>query len=571
NFVLGGVGAIVNGAVFPVWGVLLTKCTVLFFQTYRGSDGMREEALKWSGAFIGLGAAFFLAITLQNHQFAIACERLTSRVRAMCFEAMLRQEIAWFDDEKHSSGSLTTRLATDSAAIRTMTAETVNVVLVNVSTLAIAFGIAFSQSWQMTLAFLGVFPLMGFGAFVQMQGMSGANAKNANDGDIKAGALLSEAINSIRTVASFCLEKTTNESYLAFLQLSSATDRKVGISAGIGFGVSQSCMFFAMAFLFWFGGWLLLRGDIDFERMFLVLNPIMCSSFGVGMAAQGMGDMAKAKKAVQSIFGIIDRIPPIDCSASTGTVLSAVKGEIELKHVAFAYPSRPDSKIYKNYSLTIHAGQTLALVGGSGSGKSTAINLIERFYDPAAGAVYLDGHDLRTLNVQSLRNHISIVSQEPVLFAGTIAENIATGKPGATQAEIEDAAKKANAHDFIMRFPDGYNTSVGDRGVQVSGGQKQRIAIARAIIRDPEVLLLDEATSALDTESERIVQESLDALLKQKRRTTVIVAHRLSTIRNADMIAVVNDGKVCELGTHDELVGIMNGLYANLVAQQVQM
>ncbi|OQR96655.1 ABC transporter B family member 11-like, partial [Thraustotheca clavata] len=271
------------------------------------------------------------------------------------------------------------------------------------------------------------------------------------------------------------------------------------------------------------------------------------------MAAQGMGDMTKAKKAVQCIFGIIDRIPPIDCSASTGTLLSAVKGETELKHVVFAYPSRPDSKIYKNYSLTIHAGQTFALVGGSGSGKSTAINLIERFYDPAAGAVYLDGHDLRTLNVQSLRNHISIVSQEPVLFAGTIAENIATGKPGATQAEIEDAAKKANAHDFIMRFPDGYNTSVGDRGVQVSGGQKQRIAIARAIIRDPEVLLLDEATSALDTESERIVQESLDALLKQKRRTTVIVAHRLSTIRNADMIAVVNDGKVCELGTHDEL------------------
>ncbi|KDO21248.1 hypothetical protein SPRG_21334, partial [Saprolegnia parasitica CBS 223.65] len=170
----------------------------------------------------------------------------------------------------------------------------------------------------------------------------------------------------------------------------------------------------------------------------------------------------------------------------------------------------PTRRSYKDYSLTIHAGQTLALVGGSGSGKSTAIGLLERFYDPASGAVFLDGHDLRSLNVQSLRSHISIVSQEPVLFAGTIADNIATGKPNATMAEIEDAAKKANAHDFIMRFPNGYETTVGDRGVQVSGGQKQRIAIARAIIRDPAVLLLDEATSALDTESERIVQESLD-------------------------------------------------------------
>ncbi|KAF0693408.1 hypothetical protein As57867_015572, partial [Aphanomyces stellatus] len=166
-------------------------------------------------------------------------------------------------------------------------------------------------------------------------------------------------------------------------------------------------------------------------------------------------------------------------------------------------------------------------------------------------------------------HHISIVSQEPVLFIGTIGENIATGKPGATQEEIEDAAKKANAHDFIMQFPDAYNTSVGDRGVQVSGGQKQRIAIARAIIRDPEILLLDEATSALDTESERIVQESLDQLLKLKRRTTIIVAHRLSTVRNADVIAVVDGGRVAEQGTHDELIAIPNGIYANLIARQM--
>ncbi|KDO28007.1 hypothetical protein SPRG_07286, partial [Saprolegnia parasitica CBS 223.65] len=570
NLVLGAIGAILNGGVFPVWGVLLTKCTVLFFKLDLGVDEMRHQASLWAGGFVGVGVVFFVSLVLQNHQFAIACERLTSRIRGMCFEAMLRQDIGWFDDEKHSSGSLTTRLATDSAAIRTMTAETLNAMLVNIASLSVAFAIAFSQSWQMTLALLGIFPVLAAANYVQMQTMTGDTNKNVNDGDIRAGALLSEAINSIRTIASFNLEDETNAHYHTYLQQSSTTDRKVGLISGVGFGVSQAAMFFAMAFLFWFGGWLILRRDLTFEEMFLVLNPILVSSMSVGMAAQAMGDVGKAKKAVRSIFGIIDRVPSIDCSASNGLVLDDVKGELELRHVAFAYPSRPDSQIYKNYSLTIHAGQTLALVGGSGSGKSTAIGLLERFYDPASGAVFLDGHDLRSLNVQSLRSHISIVSQEPVLFAGTIADNIATGKPNATKAEIEDAAKKANAHDFIMRFPNGYETTVGDRGVQVSGGQKQRIAIARAIIRDPAVLLLDEATSALDTESERIVQESLDRLLKQKRRTTVIVAHRLSTIRNADMIAVVNDGKVCELGTHDELVNLPNGLYANLVARQMQ-
>jgi ATP-binding cassette subfamily B (MDR/TAP) protein 1 len=329
-------------------------------------------------------------------------------------------------------------------------------------------------------------------------------------------------------------------------------------------------MFFALAFLFWFGGWLILRGDIDFEAMFMVLNPVLLSSFGVGMAAQGLGDVGKSKKAVNRVFAIIDRKPSIDCSSESGMKLTHVKGDIEWKNVAFAYPSRPDSQIYTNYSLKIQEGQTLALVGGSGSGKSTAINLIERFYDPLDGSVFLDGHNVRDIHVQSLRNHISMVSQEPVLFGGTIADNIAMGKPNATRAEVEDAAKKANAHAFIMQFPNGYETSVGDRGVQVSGGQKQRIAIARAIIRDPAVLLLDEATSALDAESERIVQTSLDALLKQKKRTTIIVAHRLSTVRNADVIAVVHEGRVAELGTHEELMLIPNGLYKNLVARQIQ-
>ncbi|CAK4514418.1 unnamed protein product [Aphanomyces euteiches] len=566
---LGSLGAFVHGGLYPIWGVLLTKCTVIFFQLDLGAHEMRSQALNWSMGFIALGVAILVALTAQNHQFAIVCERLTTRIRGLCFRSMLRQDIGWFDDSKNSSGALTTRLATDSAAIRSMTAETLNAVLINVATLSVAFGIAFYNSWRMTLVFLAVLPIMAAAQMLQMQMMTSQTGKSINDGDIKAGALLSEAINAVRTVASFNLEGPTNSAYFINLQASSAADRKAGIGGGIAYSVSQSSMIFALSGIFYYAGWLMTRGLLDFQAMFMVLNSILFCSFGVGMAAQGLGDVAKAKKAVKSIFAIIDRQPPIDCTSDDGIKLEHVKGDVELRGLDFCYPSRPDSKIYKNYNLKIKSGQTVALVGGSGSGKSTAINLIERFYDPNAGAVFLDGVDLKTINVQSLRNHISIVSQEPVLFVGTIGENIATGKPGATKAEIEDAAKKANAHDFIMQFPDGYNTSVGDRGVQVSGGQKQRIAIARAIIRDPEILLLDEATSALDNESERIVQASLDALLQQKRRTTIIVAHRLSTIRNADVIAVTDGGRIAELGTHDELIAIPNGIYANLVARQM--
>ncbi|OQR85217.1 ATP-binding Cassette (ABC) Superfamily, partial [Thraustotheca clavata] len=386
NLVLGSLGSVLSGGVFPLWGVLLTKCTVLFFEINLTSDEMRHKASMWAWAFFGLGIVLSSAMTLQHYQFAIVSERLTTRVRSLCFEAMMRQDISWFDDDKHSSGALTTQLATDSAAIRTMTGEMLNVVLVNLVSIAVAFAIAFSQSWQMTLVLIGIFPVIAIAGQIQMQTMT--LTTTANDGDIQAGALLSEAINSIRTLMSFCLENKTTDAYLVALNLSGNVDKKAGLLSGLGFGISQSSVFFAMSFLFWFGGWLMLRGDITFEQMFLVLNPIMVASMTVGMAANGLGDVSKAKKAVQSIFGIIDRVPHIDCTSNDGLQLDDVRGSIRLENVTFAYPSRPGSKIYNNYSLSIHAGQTLALVGGSGSGKSTAINLIERFYDPAAGAVY---------------------------------------------------------------------------------------------------------------------------------------------------------------------------------------
>ncbi|KAG6969645.1 hypothetical protein JG688_00005229 [Phytophthora aleatoria] len=567
---MGSLGAIVNAAVFPVWGVLLVKVTVLFFHLDYTKSEMMYNARWWALGFVGLGILFAVSITLQHYGFAVVSQNLVTRVRLATFSAMLHQEIGWFDLDENSSGALVSRLATDSAVLQAMTSETLNRGLVNLTTLTIAFAIAFFYSWQMTLILLAAFPVLAASSYIQAQQMAGTSGnKQNNDADTAAGSLLSEAIGSIRTVASFSMEVALNTLYVGYLGVSKEADVKIGIVGGLAFGVSQGAMFLVLAVLFYISGRWISRGIITFEEFFMVLMVIMLSTFAIGMAAQGATDGAKAKRSAQRVFKVIDRKPLIDATSGTGRTLDHVDGDIEFRNLAFMYPARPDAKIYKNYSLKIARGQTVALVGASGSGKSTAISLMERFYDPAAGIVTLDGNNLKELNLQWLRENVSLVSQEPVLFAGTIAENIELGKPGSSREEIIEAAKKANAFDFISNFPNGFDTDVGDRGAQVSGGQKQRIAIARAILRDPAVLLLDEATSALDNESERVVQASLDRLLALKQRTTIIVAHRLSTIRNASLIAVTHDGAIVEQGTHDQLMQLPNGIYKGLVVRQM--
>jgi ATP-binding cassette subfamily B (MDR/TAP) protein 1 len=570
--IIGGLGTIVNAAIFPVWGILLSKMTVLFFDYTKTKSEMRTDARYWSLGFIGLGVVYCLSIVMANYGSAVISQRLISRVRLMTFRAMLKQEIGWFDLDKNASGALISRLATDSATLQAMTYDMLSQGLTNITTLGIGFGIAFYYSWQMTLAMIASLPILVSASYVQAQMMSGTNNnKQNNEADAAAGSLLSESIGSIRTVASFSMENSINGKYVGYLDQSKTADIKVGLGGGLAFGVSQGVMFFNLAFLFWLGGELVKKGKITFEDMFTVIMVIIFSTFAVGLAAQNMTDTNKARKAATNVFGIVDRIPPIDATSMEGETIPIVQGNIEFKSVSFSYPSRQDAQIYKNYNLSIKSGQTVALVGASGSGKSTAISLVERFYDPTAGTVSLDGKDLRKLSLHWLRDNISLVSQEPVLFAGTIGENIAMGKPGATREEIIEAAKMSNAHDFICNFPLGYDTEVGDRGAQISGGQKQRIAIARAILRDPAVLLLDEATSALDNESERVVQESLDRLLAMKQRTTIVVAHRLTTIRNADLIAVTHEGAIVEQGTHDELMQIEKGVYKALVSRQMKI
>ncbi|XP_042744189.1 ATP-dependent translocase ABCB1 isoform X5 [Lagopus leucura] len=298
-----------------------------------------------------------------------------------------------------------------------------------------------------------------------------------------------------------------------------------------------------------------------------VFSAVVFGAMALGQTSSFAPDYAKAKISAAHLFVLFDRVPSIDSYCEDGEKPVTFGGNTRIKDVKFNYPNRPEVKILQGLNLQVEKGQTLALVGSSGCGKSTVVQLLERFYDPLSGEIEFDDKDAKTLNIQWLRSHIGIVSQEPILFDFTIAENIAYGDNTreVSHEEIISAAKAANIHSFIDSLPEKYNTRVGDKGTQLSGGQKQRIAIARALVRKPQILLLDEATSALDTESEKIVQEALDKA--REGRTCIMIAHRLSTIQNADKIAVIQNGKIIEQGTHQQLLA-EKGFYYSLVNVQ---
>ncbi|CAI9160227.1 unnamed protein product [Rangifer tarandus platyrhynchus] len=336
---------------------------------------------------------------------------------------------------------------------------------------------------------------------------------------------------------------------------------KKAISANISMGTAFLLIYASYALAFWYGSTLVIAKEYTIGNAITVFFSILIGAFSIGQAAPCIDSFANARGAAYAIFAIIDNDPKIDSFSERGHKPDNIKGNLEFKDVHFSYPARPDVKILKGLNLRVESGQTVALVGNSGCGKSTVVQLVQRLYDPDVGRIIIDGQDIRTFNVKYLREIIGVVSQEPVLFATTIAENIRYGRGNVTMDEIKQAVKEANAYEFIMRLPQKFDTLVGERGAQLSGGQKQRIAIARALVRNPKILLLDEATSALDTESEAEVQAALDKA--REGRTTIVIAHRLSTIRNADVIAGFDDGVVVEQGSHRELM-TKEGVYFRL-------
>ncbi|KAG7995641.1 hypothetical protein I3843_01G120600 [Carya illinoinensis] len=500
---LGSIAAVANGVIFPVLGIVISGMIKTF---YEPRDELRKDSKFWALIFVLLGVASLLAQPSKSYFFAVAGCKLIRRIRLMCFKKVVYMEVSWFDEPEHSSGALGARLSADAASMR-------------------------------------VQPKMYEEA-----------SQVAND-----------AVGSIRIVSSFCAEEKVMELYHRKCEGPIKTGIRQGLISGVGFGLSFFLLFAVYACSFYVGARLVEDGKTTFSEVFRVFFTLTMAAVGIAQSSSLAPDASKAKSSAASIFAILDRKSKTNSSDTSGTTIENLKGDIELHHVSFRYPMRPEVQIFRDLCLAIHFGKMVALVGESGSGKSTMISLLQRFYEPDSGHITLDGIEIQRLQLKWLRQQMGLVSQEPVLFNDTIWANIAYGKEGdATDAEILAAAELANAHKFICSLQQGYNTTVGERGVQLSGGQKQRVAIARATLKAPKILLLDEATSALDAESEQVVQDALEQVMVH--RTTVVVAHRLSTITGADLIVVLKDGMVVEKGKHQTLLNIKDGIYASLVA-----
>uniref|UniRef100_A0A453FAA4 Uncharacterized protein n=1 Tax=Aegilops tauschii subsp. strangulata TaxID=200361 RepID=A0A453FAA4_AEGTS len=495
--------------------------------------------------------------------FGIAGGKLIERIRAMSFRSIVHQEVAWFDDPKNSSGALGARLSVDALNVRRLVGDNLALTVQIISTLITGFVIAMIADWKLSLIILCVIPLVGLQGYAQVKFLKGFS-QDAKMMYEDASQVATDAISSIRTVASFCSEKRITRIYDDKCEASMSQGVRTGVVGGIGFGFSFLMLYLTYGLCFYVGAQFVRHGQSSFGDVFKVFFALVLATIGVSQTSAMATDSTKAKDSAISIFALLDRKSEIDSSRNEGLTLDEVKGNIDFQHVSFKYPTRPDIQIFSDFTLHIPSGKTVALVGESGSGKSTVIGLLERFYNPDSGTISLDGVEIKSLNINWLRDQTGLVSQEPVLFNDTIRANIAYGKDGeVTEEELIAAAKASNAHEFISSLPQGYDTTVGERGIQLSGGQKQRVAIARAILKDPKILLLDEATSALDAESERIVQDALDNVMVG--RTTVVVAHRLSTIKGADIIAVLKDGAIVEKGRHEVLMNIKDGVYASLV------
>jgi len=565
---LGLAASIIAGTGYPVQSVFFAKSVVAMTVPPFLYAELRSQINFWSWMYLMLAIIQFLAYSVQGIAFAHCSEKLIHRARDLSFRNMLRQDIGFFDKEENTAGALTTFLSTETTRLAGLSGSTLGTLLNVITTLVGAFALSLAIGWKLALVCIATVPILlacGFFRFWMLAQFE-SRAKRAYE---KSASYACEATSAIRTVASLTRERDVWENYHQQLNAQAQNSLRSILKSSFLYAASQSFMLLCIALGFWYGGTFISSGQYSMFQFFLVFSAVIFGAQSAGTIFSFAPDMGKAKHAANELKTLFDRQPAIDSWSDAGERIKHVDGAIEFRDVHFRYPTRPQQPVLRGLNFSVEPGQYVALVGASGCGKSTTIGLLERFYDPLTGGIYLDGREISTLNISDYRNALALVSQEPVLYQGTIRTNLLLGadRPEAdvTDNEVVQACKDANIYNFITSLPDGLATIVGNKGVMLSGGQKQRIAIARALLRNPKVLLLDEATSALDSESEKVVQSALDQAAKG--RTTIAVAHRLSTIQKADCIYVFEGGVVVEKGTHIELMGRM-GRYFELVNLQ---
>ncbi|EJC99281.1 P-loop containing nucleoside triphosphate hydrolase protein [Fomitiporia mediterranea MF3/22] len=567
SYAIGGVFAILNGLVYPAYG-LVYALAITTFQNTDDHHALRQQGDRNALWFFLIAILSTVFIGFQNYGFGAAAANLTNRLKMLSFKAILRQDIAFFDEDKHNSGALTTSLSDNPQKVNGLAGLTLGTIVQSLATVVAGCIIGLIFQWKLALVGIACMPILISTGYIRLQVVVLKDQQNKKAHE-RSAQVACEAAGAIRTVASLTREMDCLEIYSKSLEEPLRRSKRTAIWSNLIYATAQGFTFFVTALVFWYGAQGVSKLEYSTNAFFVSLFTVTFGAMQAGVIFSFAPDISLAKGAGSDIIRMMDSVPEIDAKSKEGALLKEAQGHIRFENVHFRYPTRPGKRVLRDLDLDIKPGTYVALVGATGCGKSTTIQLVERFYDPMAGKVYLDGQDISKLNVQEYRKHLALVSQEPTLYTGTIRFNVLLGatKPHeeVTQEEIEAACHDANILDFINSLPEGFDTNVGGKGSQLSGGQKQRIAIARALLRNPKVLLLDEATSALDSNSEKVVQEALDKAAKG--RTTIAIAHRLSSIQNADCIYFIKKRRVSEAGTHEELIARKGDYYEYVQSQ----
>ncbi|OJJ00274.1 hypothetical protein ASPVEDRAFT_189111 [Aspergillus versicolor CBS 583.65] len=571
------VAAIASGVALAMVNVVIGRfMTLLSNFSFSDASSIPDNfmsAVRTSALyFVYIGIVRLVATYIYSSLFTYVAYHLTRNVRQSYLRAAFSQEITFYD--MGTSGSISQQATTNGKLIQSGIAEKLGIVFQAISTFLAAFVIAFVKQWKLTLILIFMVPTL-------LIVLGGAGAVDATIETkilqiyAQAGSYAENILGGVRTIEAFSLRSRVIAKYNSYLQDAHTQGVRKNKIYGLVFGGEYFITYAGTALAFWQGIAMLDRGEVsDLGTVFTVLFSVIIAASTIMQIMPHMVTFSRAATAASELFTLIDRQSEINPFDESGDRPDNIAGVIDLHGINFSYPTRPDVTVLEDFTLSIPAGKVTALVGPSGSGKSTIIGLLERWYNPCEGSISLDGKDISQLNLKWLRTNVRLVQQEPVLFNGSVFDNIVNGLVGTKweaaskedqMQRVEEAAKLAFAHDFIQDLPKGYHTRIGERGGLLSGGQKQRIAIARSVISEPKILLLDEATSALDPHAEGIVQKALDSA--SQNRTTIVIAHKLATIRNADNIVVMSQGKIMEQGRHEDLVST-NGVYATLVKAQ---